>query len=319
MLRRTVLSVAFIFVICSMTGCDQLNKLYETVMAKKDALVQQTAPAAPSTQQASTGTSKAGQEAPAPQVDKANAVVRVGTWSLSRDEFKERLKALQEVMPDFDIKNTDQRKLVMEELIRQQLLVQEAINRGLDKNKDIIMAVEEFRRTLLVRELATQLTQGITATAEEAKEYYDENRTEFIVSGEWHLREIMVDTKDEAKEILIELLKGADFAEMAMARSQSDTAAKGGDLGFITEFPFPQMETAVLTLEDGGVSSVIEGPKGFYIVKLDEKKGGEIQEYEDIKEDIIAGLTLLKQQQAILQQLDTLQQTTEIEINESLL
>ena len=87
----------------------------------------------------------------------------------------------------------------------------------------------------------------------------------------------------------------------------------------ISEFPFPQMETAAKTLDVGGISSVIEGPGGFYIIKLEDKKGGAIQEYDAIKDDIVAGLTLMKQQQAILKELDDLQQKTNIEVNENLL
>ena len=317
MSKNIVLAIAMMFVVVSTTGCDQVNKLYESFSEKKDELVKKITK---SSSQAQTATSvEPKQSMSAQKANPANVLVRVGSWTLTRDEFKERLKALQEVMPDFDMKNDDQRKLVLEELIRQELLVQEALRRGIDQDKDIKMAVEEFRRTLLVRQLATQMTENITATEEEAEEYYEENKNEFVFPGEWRLREIRVTSKDEAKEILIELLKGADFAEMAKQRSESTSAVEGGDLGFVSELPFPQMENAVMTLDAGGISSVIEGPDGFYIVKLEEKRGGETQDFESIKEDIVAGLTLLKQQQAILQILDDLQQKTDVEINESLL
>src|SRR5438552_17132446 len=101
-------------------------------------------------------------------------------------------------MPDFNPADKEARKFVLDEIVKQQLLVEEAQRRGLDKNKDVVQAVEEFRRTLLVRELATQMTKEIQTTDAEAEEYYNQNKKDFVAPGEWHVREIMVDTEDEA-------------------------------------------------------------------------------------------------------------------------
>ncbi|MEK7878901.1 MAG: hypothetical protein AAB285_03495, partial [candidate division NC10 bacterium] len=90
-------------------------------------------------------------------------------------------------MKEYDIKNVEQNKLILEELIRQQLIVQAAEQQGIDKNKDIIQAVEEFRRTLLVREVATKLVEGIAATDQDAEDYYTQNQSEFIEPMEWRI------------------------------------------------------------------------------------------------------------------------------------
>jgi parvulin-like peptidyl-prolyl isomerase len=79
------------------------------------------------------------------------------------------------------------------------------------------------------------------------------------------------------------------------------------------------MEDVVKALEVGQISSVFKGPEGFYIVKLEEKKGGEQKKFEDVQNDITIGLTLLKQQQALLNYLEELRKKTDIQINENLL
>ena len=248
-----------------------------------------------------------------------NVLAKVGNWTLTLDDFNERLEALKEVVPDYDATDVEQNKLILEELIRQQLLVQDAENTGISKDKDVLQAVEEFRRTILVREVANRLTKDITVTEEEAKEYYDANKADFTDQAQWRVREIVVDTEEEAKQILVDLYQGADFVEKVKEKSKSNTAWQKGDLGLKTEFDFPKMQKVVESLEVGDVSGVFQGPSGYYIVKLEEKQGGEPQKFEDIKEDIITGLTLLKQQQAILQHLDKLRQQTDIQVNLNLL
>ena len=119
--------------------------------------------------------------------------------------------------------------------------------------------------------------------------------------------------------VLAEVLKGADFQEMARQHSIGKTAADGGDLGFITQEPFPQMGSILLSLEEGDVSSAFKGPEGYYIVQLEEKKGGEQIDFDEIKDDIIQSQTLLKQQQTILDYLTDLKARMKIEINEQLL
>lgn len=248
-----------------------------------------------------------------------NTLARVGDWSITAEEFEERLAALKEVVPEYDINDPEARRLVLDELVNQQVLVIGAEKAGLARQNDIQAAVEEFRRTLIVREVARQLTENIEVSETEARAFYDENIEAMVGPAQWHVREIVMLTKDQVTNILTEVLQGADFAEMARQNSIGETAANGGDIGDITEEPFPQMGSVLLSLEVGDVSSVFKGPKGYYIVKLEGKKDGEQVSYDEIKEDIIQSQTLLMQQQKILDHLERLKATTNIEINEQLL
>jgi peptidyl-prolyl cis-trans isomerase C len=249
-----------------------------------------------------------------------NELARVGDWVLTVDEFKQRLEALKELVPDYNTADVEQNKLILDELVRQQLVVQEAEKSGLAKKKEIVQAVEEFRRTIIVQEVANQITSEISATEEEAKEYYEKNKADFVEPGQWRIREIMVETEEEAKDIQIKLLSGgADFETMVKERSKSQSAWQKGDLGYLSEFAFPKMEAVVKALEIGQVSNVFKGPEGYYIVKLEDKKGGESKAFDEIKQEIIDGLTFLKRQEAIAKYLQSLQEKIKVEVNESLL
>jgi len=204
----------------------------------------------------------------------ADTLARVGTWSITINDFEDKLRAIKEMVPDYDMDDVNAKKTVLEELINQRLLVMGAKQTGLDKQEAIISAVEEFRNTRIVRETVKNLTENIEVTDEEARAFYEEKKDVLKEPEQWHVRELVVKEQLKANEILVEILKSGNFAELAKQHSVSKTASQGGDLGFITQEPFPAMANAILSLEVGGVSSVFKGPEGHYIIKLEEKKGG---------------------------------------------
>jgi peptidyl-prolyl cis-trans isomerase C len=317
-------SLVGLVIVVNLSGCDSFKKIGEYFSEKPKTAVKAPAAVTPaaSTQPNQKNIPAAKTENPAAPVvaaAKTNTLAKVGNWTITLPEFKERLAALKEAVPDYNIKDVKQNKAILQELIRQQLLVDEAEKGGVAKNKDIAMAVEEFRRTMLVREMANQLTKDVKVTEEEARKYYDENKKDFAEPSEWHLREIVLGTEDDAKKTLAEIMNGADFGETAKQKSKTKSAWKKGDLGFVKTFDFPQMESAASALEVGGVSGVFKGPEGFYIVKLEEKKGGQAKSFDALKEEIVNGLTLLKKQQVLLDHLDKLQKQADIQVNEKLL
>ena len=79
------------------------------------------------------------------------------------------------------------------------------------------------------------------------------------------------------------------------------------------------MAQAILPLDVGKVSNVFKGPEGFYIVKLEEKKGGDQIPFEEIKGEIVQKLTFDKQQQIILDHVKELEGKIKVEANYDLL
>jgi peptidyl-prolyl cis-trans isomerase C len=289
-------------------GCDKISSWYDSVTQKD---THKTAPVSPSPILPT--------ETPIAAELPKNVVARVGSWNMTIDDFNERLGKLKGVLPEFDSSNLDSKKLILEELIRQQLLVMDAERTGLAQKKEIVDTVDDFRKTLIVQELANSLTKDIQATDADALDFYNKNQKSFITKAEWKIRDIVVPDESEAKDILVQLLQGADFAETAKTRSKASTADKGGDLGFLSKFPSEQMKSAVAPLEIGKVSGVFKASDGYHIVKLDDKRGGQPQNFEAVKQEILKGLTLRKQQEAVLEYLNKLAGKTRIQVNDELL
>jgi len=246
-------------------------------------------------------------------------LARVGDWTLALSEFNEQISELQGVVEGFDPKNVDQKKYILGEMIQQQLLVQAALKAKMDQSKEAKLAMEDFRNNLLAQLFVQKAVEGIQVTDQELETFYEENKKDIVSPFEWRVRELVVDSEDKAKEILVELNQGASFEAVAKTKSISESAAQGGDLGFLTTFAFEKMEQIVTALDEGAVSGSFKGPQGVYIVKLVEKRGGEIQEFDAIKEDLKAYLLAMKQQQAVFNVLADVQKEIPININEQLL
>ncbi|MBI3618196.1 MAG: peptidyl-prolyl cis-trans isomerase [Candidatus Omnitrophica bacterium] len=315
--KRLRFSILCLFVALVSVRCDLINSAKEYFQGSgngKPATQEQISVPATPPAPIAVDSKQSEQKAPA-----ANVLARVGSWTITVEEFNARLNALKEAVPDFDTTTMDAKKLVLETLVRQQLLVSEAEKAGMANQKDIEAAVEEFRRTLIVQEIVKNLVRDIKVSDEEASAFYEAQKAVLVEPAQWHLRSIIVDSQLKANELSTQLLQGADFKEIAKQNSIGDNAAQGGDLGFIAKAPFPEMQNAVASLNAGEISGVFKGPQGFYIVKVEEKKGGAPIPFEEIKSDIIKNQLMLKQQQAILDYVEKLKGQTKVEMREDLL
>jgi parvulin-like peptidyl-prolyl isomerase len=165
------------------------------------------------------------------------------------------------------------RELKLEQLITNELLVQEAKDRGIEvsneemnnifdqqvnalKNQNNLneeqlekaiqqqgfesmkqykdMFFENNMNGFLVNKLREEVINEVEVSDEEAKEFYDNNKQQFETAEQKRVSHILFDEKTKAEEVLAEIKSGADFAEMAREHSTGPTSEKGGDLGFIT-------------------------------------------------------------------------------------
>jgi peptidyl-prolyl cis-trans isomerase C len=127
---------------------------------------------------------------------------------------------------------------------------------------------------------------------------------------------IVVETKQEARTAKRRLVKES-FEDVARAVSTGLEASRGGDLGFFGEGDMPpEFEEVVFKMAVGRISNIIKTPYGHHIFKVEEKRKGGVQSFNEVKDEIISQLKREKFEKAYHNWITTLQQNTHIEINE---
>src|SRR5208282_4298327 len=82
----------------------------------------------------------------------------------------------------------------------------------------------------------------------------------------------------KAQDIAARATKGEDFAQLAIANSNSQTALDGGSLGWRKGTQLPEFILQLVTkMQPGDVSQPVRTPSGFHIIKLNERRSGEAQ------------------------------------------
>lgn len=257
-------------------------------------------------------------------VVKGTVIAKVNNIPITLEDLKQEIEAYNAMVPadkpESKISTREQKaNYLKNEMVRRTLLYQEALDRGLERNEDILIALEKTKMDLLVMELVRQEAEKVDVTSKEVEDYYNTYKEELKEPEERQIREIVVPTETEATEALIQLLQGADFATLARQHSRSPSAKNGGDLGFIQPGnKFAQFDAVAFSesLEAGKISNIFKGPDGYYILRVESKRGGKQKSLSEIWDDIKRGLTFLKQQQRIEDLIAKLSRAAKIEVYE---
>lgn len=135
------------------------------------------------------------------------------------------------------------------------------------------------------------------ASPAKVEEYYKAHRDEFTSKAQIKLRLIMIPShasdgnaaaqKAMANEIFGKLVSGAEFERMAQLYSEDSTREKGGDWGWVERNTLAApLEKVAFSLERGKFSNVIEFGGNYYILKVEDKHGGDTRSLADARADI---------------------------------
>ncbi len=149
----------------------------------------------------------------------------------------------------------------------------------------------------------------IVITEEMILDYYDNTYTRRVEEGGYYLLQIGIgldeaagdadplalqqkkmEARQKAERVHKLARSGQDFKELARSFSDLPSAADGGDIGVFNESDMASyMQQAVLKLEPGEISPIVESPVGFQFFKLlSNREGGIVMQapYDSVKEDI---------------------------------
>jgi len=208
---------------------------------------------------------------------------------------------------------------VIEDSIIQSGLSKEDFEKSLEEQNLTMEFLEDYyRKQLTINELLNKtVLSKIVISSSEVKEYYENNKNEFVIPEQVRARHILVESDEEAEEILKQLNDGADFIELAKEKSTCSSASEGGDLGYFARGQMvKEFEDVAFALDVGEISPVVETQFGYHIIKLLDKKSETTIKLEDAMQDIEEKLKLEKQNTAFSDYLDILRDKSDIKIFE---
>jgi peptidyl-prolyl cis-trans isomerase C len=142
------------------------------------------------------------------------------------------------------------------------------------------------RERLLMDKLLTDEAKAATTEAAMRK-VYDEAASQMGGDEEVRARHILVESEDEAKQIIAELKKGGDFAEIAKKKSKDPGAQDGGDLGYFTkEQMVPEFSKVAFETEPGKIADPVKSQFGWHVIKVEDKRKRKPPEFEQVKPQI---------------------------------
>lgn len=232
---------------------------------------------------------------------------------ITLDEFNQILSELPE---QYQTLAQQDKEKVLNMIIEQKLLLKEALAGNLDKTEDAKKKIDAAKDQILIHELIAREIQNISVTEQEMKQYYELNKNEFQEPEKIRARHILVDTEKEAKQILKELRKGADFAKLAREKSTCPSKEQGGDLGFFGRGQMvKEFEDAAFKLNPGEISDVVKTQFGYHVIEVEDKKPAIIKTYDEAIDTIKQKLTMQRQQQKINDLIESLKKENNLVIN----
>jgi len=175
---------------------------------------------------------------------------------------------------------------LQEQLITQELLYREALERDLHNEEKVKTQIALAEREALVAAVLNQVADA-AATDEALKTWYDEHLVQFR-SSEARFGQIVVEDEETALAVVAEIEGGKEFAEVAREKSiDPATAANGGDMGWIDtrQLP-PDLSTFAATSEPGAMLEPRALPNGKWFLLTVLEKREEMKAFEDVKDEI---------------------------------
>jgi peptidyl-prolyl cis-trans isomerase C len=210
----------------------------------------------------------------------------------------------------------EQRKLLLEKMIRLEMLAREAEKRGYGQSPDVTAAVKQNSVQTMIREKFDAQISLDSIPLEEVKKYYDEHVSEFVRPEMRRGNRIVVATREEALQLIKQLQTGdlKEFRQIARERSlDQSTKMRAGDLGFFdkqgksgsSEANRPPVEESVVKAvfslaKEGDLSTKpIKIQSGFSVVKYTGRRPGVSRDLKDADTTIRKRLWRTKREEAL--------------------
>lgn len=219
-------------------------------------------------------------------------VAKVNGRAITDADVKASLSAFNEGQRKQILQDLNTRREIVNNLIDQELVIQEAEKQKLDKDAEYEAAFRAFRRTFLTdRLLARNVKPKMTTAA--VRKYYDNNKRHYS-TDKVQAQHILLSDEKTAREVLGKAkAAGADFQKLAEQYSKDPSAKNNrGDIGVITrDAPFvDEFKDAAFDAGKGEIVGPIKTQFGYHVIKVVDKMPGKVVGFDEAETKVRADL-----------------------------
>ncbi len=221
-------------------------------------------------------------------------ILRLNEQEVRRSDFEAYLRDMEKqlgaaVAPDV-------RAALLIAFLERRLLVLEARSRGLLQGQ----ASAEQEQAAVQELLKLETGAKVQVDEREVEEYFAAHRAELGVPETLVLRQILVQTSNEARDVRRRLLKDPkSFETLAQTLSKGPEAPNGGLMGEFARGQLPpELETAAFALEVGQTGDVVESSLGFHVLRVESRAAAREPDLDQSRPRIRSVLAAQKQERS---------------------
>ena len=211
-------------------------------------------------------------------------LANVGPLTVKESEVDEFILSLGQRGQAYN--NPEGRKVILEQLIGNKLLLLDARANLLETEPEFKAELARMKENLLVNYAGSKILSQVKVTDDEVKAYYEENKARLGGGETVNASHILVDSEEKALAILADIKVGkVTFEEAAAEHSSCPSGQRGGNLGdFGRGQMVPEFDTAVFEMEVGEITEApVKTQFGYHLIKLNSKNVEQTPTFEEVE------------------------------------
>jgi len=252
-------------------------------------------------------------------------IAKVGGDEIRGSDLDYRIKISNQKLYT-DYKNAHNWRMILDTMIEQKLLADEAEKKGLTRDPEFLERMEiakvEILNNMYIRKV---VNEEAAPTEEELRKAYEEGKESLHIKESARVSHILLKSREEAETTRRELLSGAKWDALANLKSMDEkTKRTNGVLGWITAndviqvigTPVPELLPAAMATEVDGISQPVESAMGWHVLKVHEKRESGMLTFEDVAPNIKERMTNTRARETYPKRIQELREAADVVVYE---
>jgi parvulin-like peptidyl-prolyl isomerase len=150
-----------------------------------------------------------------------------------------------------------------------QFLDQEVVIEAASLRRAVEIPTEPGARSAAVRLLLSEVCGPVPPLPQTALDREIERRLEEVEPARAHVRQMLLDSLEEAEAARQRLENGEPFLEVSREVSRAPNADSGGELGFVVQGTLPpDLDEVIFSMKEDEISPAVPSPAGYHVFQV---------------------------------------------------